>query len=51
MFYFISKTSMENQYTQKRSISYEELQKKCILLAEKIEKSGFKPNMIVSITR
>ncbi|AHB40967.1 Outer membrane fibronectin-binding protein [candidate division SR1 bacterium RAAC1_SR1_1] len=42
---------MEKQYTQKRYVSYEELQKKCVLLAEKIEKSGFSPNMIVSITR
>ncbi len=42
---------MEKQYTQKRYVSYEELQKKCVLLAEKVEKSGFEPDMIVSITR
>lgn len=42
---------MENKYTQKRDVSYEELQKKCVLLAEKIERSWFRPNMIVSITR
>jgi hypoxanthine phosphoribosyltransferase len=30
---------MENKTPQKRYVSYEELQKKCILLAEKIEKS------------
>lgn len=42
---------MDKNYTQKRYVSYEELQKQCVFLAEKIEKSGFKPNMIVSITR
>lgn len=42
---------MEKNYTHKRYVSYEELQKKCVLLAEKVEKSGFNPDMIVSITR
>ncbi|MBU0627221.1 hypothetical protein KKG31_05435 [Patescibacteria group bacterium] len=32
-------------------VSYEDLQKKCILLAEQIVHSGFKPSMIASITR
>jgi len=32
-------------------VSYEELQKKCIPLADQIVHSGFKPDMIVSITR
>ena len=36
---------------EKRQVSYDELQKKCILLAEQIEHAGFKPNMIVSVTR
>jgi hypothetical protein len=35
----------------KRLISYEDLEKKCILLAEKIQQSQYKPDMIVSITR
>ncbi|HCB52018.1 TPA: phosphoribosyltransferase, partial [Patescibacteria group bacterium] len=36
---------------EKRHVTYEELQKKCISLAEQIVHKGFKPNMIVSITR
>ncbi len=36
---------------KKHYVSYEELQKKCILLAEKIQKNKFFPDMIVSVTR
>ena len=35
----------------KRIISYEDLEQKCVLLAEKIIQSEYKPNMIISITR
>ena len=42
---------MERAYTQKRQVSYEELQKKCVALAEKINHAGFHPDMIVSVTR
>jgi len=36
---------------EKIQITYEDLQKKCVMLAEKITHSGFQPDMIVSITR
>lgn len=32
-------------------VSYEDLQKKCIILADQILHSGFKPEIVVSITR
>ena len=35
----------------KRSISYEDLEKQCVVLAEQIIQSEYKPNMIISITR
>lgn len=42
---------MEKQYTQIKKVSYEELQKKCVTLAEKISHIGFQPDLIVSVTR
>lgn len=35
----------------KRHVSYEDLEKMCVLLAEKIQHSNYKPDMIVSVTR
>lgn len=35
----------------KRIITYEELEQKCVLLAEKIQRSEYGPDMIISITR
>lgn len=37
--------------TEKIKVSYEDLQKKCILLADQIVHSWFKPDIVVSITR
>lgn len=36
---------------KKMQVSYEDLQKKCIPLADQIIHSGFQPDMVVSITR
>lgn len=50
--YFIQHLSPNpGKMTSKIKVSYEELQKKCIILADKIVHSGFKPDMVVSITR
>lgn len=49
--FIIYQYPMNNFEKAKRYVSYEELQKHCILLAEKITKSDYKPDMIVSITR
>ncbi len=42
---------MEERPLEKRYVSYEDLHKQCVVLAEKIHKSGFSPDMIVSVTR
>lgn len=39
------------EMTETIKVTYEDLQKKCIILAEQILHSGFKPDMVVSITR
>lgn len=41
----------QEKMTREIKVSYEDLQKKCITLAEQIIHSGFKPDIVVSITR
>jgi len=51
IFVNVSFITHQGKMTSKIKVSYEDLQKRCITLADQIVHSGFKPDIVVSITR